>query len=218
MVNVVHSPSLADGDGRFIDSFDLIARFNRSLEKVTPEKQGSRTDILYSCINRSPDSGNMTKETYQSVIEPSGAWLCKAYPNLDWKGYFSFNQDHRAGATYDNYAFETFNHAPQRSSEFAVEWYKIIEANIKSRPNTGILAILDLIQYDVNSLFLKGYTFFKGGYDKSYRNQNEDDVLNYMKQLGNHNQQRQNLFARKILLTESAIQFDEGLRAILDSM
>lgn len=217
IINVVHSPSLTNDDGLFIDSFDLVVRFNRSLERSNSMKHGGRTDILYSCINRSPESGNMIKKIYDEIIKPSCVWVVKTYPNLNWKGWFSFNQDHRAGATYDNYIFETFNDSPNRSSEFSLDWYKIIEANIKSRPNTGILSILDLIQYNIRGLYLKGYTFFKGGYDQSYRKQNEEDVLTYMKQAGHHNQYKQNLFIRKIILTEHIIEVDKTLRSILNT-
>jgi len=218
VINVVHSNALDDVDGKIIDSFDIIIRFNRAVENIIPTRHGGRTDILYSCLNRSPDSGNMTNDNYKRWILSSGCWLAKAYPNLQWKGYFSFTEDHQAGATSDNYRFETFNSDPVRTSEISIEWFKLIEANIKSRPNTGILAILDILQYSPKSIYLKGYTFFKGGYDKTYRKQNEEEVMSYMAQAGNHNQYRQNLFIRKIILTEELIEIDQSLSNILNSM
>jgi hypothetical protein len=218
VINVVHSTSLSNDDGKFIDGFDLVVRFNRALEKIKPSKHGKSTHILYSCINWDPNSGNMTKAYYDKVIKPSNVWVVKAYPNLQWKGYFSFVEDHQAGATYDNYFFEIINSAPEKSSEFSLYFYKIIEANIKSRPNTGVLAILDLLQYEIKTLYLKGYTFFKGGYDRSYRNLSETGVMAHINKFGHHNLYSQHLFMRKIILTDSRIKFDERLAEILFSM
>ncbi len=218
LINVVHSPAIKEGDGQFIDSFDTIIRFNRALEKIEHSKHGSRTDILYSCINRSPESGNVTAETYREIIYPSKAWVVKAYPNLQWKGSFSFDIDHRAGATYDNYTYETFNLRPDITSAFSRDLYKLVEAFIDCRPNTGVLSIIDLMQYDIKSLYLKGYTFFKGGYDFSYRKQNEEEVMEYMKKAGNHNQYKQNLYIRKLIFTDSRIKYDNSLAKILKEM
>jgi glycosyltransferase involved in cell wall biosynthesis len=218
IINVVHSNALSDHDGMFIDSHDLVVRFNRAVENIVPTRHGSRTDILYSCLNRSPESGNLTEKTYNEWIVPIDCWLAKAYPNLQWTGAFSFSEDHQAGATNDNFLFESFNRNPLKTSEFSLDLYKLIEVNIKSRPNTGVLSIIDLLQYSPKSIYLKGYTFFRGGYDKTYRNQNEDEVMSYMARAGNHNQYRQNLFIRKILLTEAALDYDESLDEILHSM
>lgn len=218
VINVVHSNALSNSDGLFIDSHDLVVRFNRAIENIVPERHGNRTDILYSCLNRSPESGNMTKESYDKWISPENCWVVKAYPNMQWQGFYSFLEDHQAGATNDNYLFESFNKNPIKTSEFSLDWYKLIETNIKSRPNTGVLAVLDIIQYDIESLYLKGYTFFKGGYDSTYRSKNENEVMSYMANAGNHDQYKQNLFLRKIILTESKIIFDESLSEILNKM
>ncbi|WP_166635863.1 glycosyltransferase [Idiomarina aquatica] len=218
VVNVVHSPALEEGDGKFIDSFDCIVRFNRALENIEPMKHGSRTDLLYSCINRSPESGNMIAETYNEFVVDSGAWVAKAYPNLNWTGRFSFDLDFRAGATYDNYSFESFNKAPKRTSEFSREWFEWLEYFMDCRPNTGVLGILDLLQYDISELYLKGYTFFQGGYDFSYRRQNENEVLEYMEKAGYHNQYRQNLLLRKLIMTDARVKYDASLENILVEM
>ena len=96
---------------------------------------------------------------------------------MQWSGTFSFNQDKKYGATYDNYTFDLINKDPARTSMFNIELYKIIECNIRSRPNTGVLAIIDILNYDIETLYIKGYTLFKGGYDFEYRKQDEKKVL-----------------------------------------
>lgn len=218
IICVVHSNSISADDGRIIDEFDVVVRFNRAIENAEPRKHGSRTDVLYSCMNRSPDSGNMTVDVYRNHIQPSRAWVVKAFPSLRWQGTYSFDKDLQAGASYDSHAFECFNDTPLKTSSLDLQWYKIIEANITSRPNTGVLAFLDLLQYAPKIIFLKGYTFFKGGYDFSYRAQTEEEVLAYMNSTGYHNQYRQNLFIRKILMTEEELVYDAGLAEVLSDM
>jgi len=40
---------------------------------------------------------------------------------------------------------------------------------LKSRVNTGFMAILDILSYDIKELYIKGFTFFQDGYVSSYR-------------------------------------------------
>jgi len=217
VIIVANGPNVKN-QGGFIDSFDVVTRLNKSLPIKNENNYGSRTDILYNCINRSPDSGNWTLEYYNEVKNLT-KWVVKAFPNLQWQGSFSFDQDKKYGATYDNYIFECMNLCPEKTSSFDINLYKLIESNIQSRPNTGILGIIDLLNYDIESLYIKGFTLFKGGYDKEYRNQNEEEVLSYMKKYDYHNQYRQNLFLKKFLYTwKFKIEMDKELENILKNI
>ena len=52
---------LERGDGKFIDSFDIVVRVNRGIEPTIKnfKKIGSRTDILYNCMLEKEDNGGV---------------------------------------------------------------------------------------------------------------------------------------------------------------
>ena len=84
-----------------------------------------------------------------------------------------------------------------------------------TRPNTGVLAILDLLSAEIKQLYITGITFFKGGYIKEYRNYSEASVLKRMSEHGNHQQEPQIDFMKKILLDDNRVVIDKSLKEVL---
>ena len=56
-VNIV-GPADYVNEGEFIDNYDVVVRVNRGHNMInSPIKYGSRTDILYHCINEHNEAG-----------------------------------------------------------------------------------------------------------------------------------------------------------------
>ena len=61
IVGPAPEPEYQKGFGRYIDSFDYVVRVNRGwrMSKENPDIFGSRTDILYHCLDFDEESGGM---------------------------------------------------------------------------------------------------------------------------------------------------------------
>ena len=186
------APHLIDSEQQeFIESFDIIVRLNVALP-LAPERYkdiGSRTDILYNCLSENKEDGGKTDfEGWSKTIQ----WLVCPYPK--W-GPFKRQTE----------VFEAKNEVTPYKLNFAnmdTDYYIQLEKDLTCRPNSGFLAIVDLLRYDIKELYVCGITFFQGGYDPTYRasidgvtsiddNHSESLVHKRMDAHKNHRQQPQ---------------------------
>jgi hypothetical protein len=187
--------------GQMIEEYDVIVRLNKALPIPTnlTKYLGTRTDVLYNCLNPEPESGGYIDISY---LAEEIQWLISPYPRKP-----PFEKDIKN--------FERRNTEIIKFATFDLQWYNSIEKEIKTRPNTGILAILDLLSCEIEELYITGITFFKGGYIKEYRNYNEAEVLARMAAYGNHRQEPQIEFMKKILSSDPRVKMDKYLKEII---
>lgn len=198
------APSVLDikpEQGQKLEEYDVIVRLNRSLPiPVNLTKSlGTRTDVLYNCLNPDPESGGYINIPY---LEEEIEWLICPYPRKP-----PFGND------IEN--FERQNVERIKFTTFDLQLYNLIEKEIKTRPNTGMLAILDLLSCEIEELYITGITFFKGGYIKEYRNYNEAQVLARMAAHGNHRQEPQIEYMKKVLSSDNRVKMDKYLKEIV---
>ena len=172
---IIVGPADYVNEGEFIDNYDVIVRVNRGHNMIdSPIKYGSRTDILYHCINEHNEAGgkipNDNNIKFIKFVFPEktiygGGDLIK---NVDIK-----------------YNYRVVDQ----------EKYLDFEKKIKTRPNAGTTAIWDILNYDIDELYIKGFTLFTTNYSKDYRetawgekNNTGKAALDAMKKSGNHNQ------------------------------
>lgn len=185
----------------FIESHDVVVRINRALpiHKELEEDIGSRTDVLYNCLNPSPVCGGKQDFTFwQSKIK----WLCSPYPEIH-----PFDKDIRRTKA----ALQKYNipfHIIDK------KYYLEIVNEIKTRPNSGICAILDLLYHNISSLHITGFTFLKGGYYKQYRDISEKE-LQLSESKGSHKQTPQINLMRRLFNQDSRLSGDLTLMNIL---
>lgn len=185
-----------------INACDIIVRLNKSLPiaENLKNKIGNKTHILYNCLEENPESGGYLHIPY---LAQQVEWVISSYPP---KSPFKQNIDKFKSRNCDRINFDTFD----------LEYYNKIEAEMKTRPNTGVLAILDLLSKDIKSLYITGFTFFKGGYLKEYREYNEPQILAIMKIHGNHEQEPQIEYMKKVLTSDKRVKMDKFLREIIN--
>jgi hypothetical protein len=186
----------------FIDSHDIVVRINKSLPvpKTLFESSGTKTNILYNCLNVDPESGGYLHIPY---LEEEIEWLACPYPN---KAPFSGDIQRFIGANSDRINFTYFD----------LRYYNELETKMKTRPNSGVLTILDLLSHDIRSLHITGITFFRGGYVNEYREYNEQQVLARMQNHGNHKQEPQIQYMKKILKEVKGVTYDKFLEEIVN--
>ena len=97
---------------------------------------------------------------------------------------------------------------------------------LQTRPNVGVGAILDLINYDFKSLHISGITFFKDGYVSDYKNRDDDLIPIYNSQniknhpdadkAYNHAQKPQRQLMKLIFDNDSRITLDDEVKKALE--
>jgi len=152
------SPSvLGKGYAEWVDCFDIVVRLNRAVEcldKVSKEV-GKRVDVLYNCLHPGNlGGGNIDiDEWYRRKIK----WICSPYPSTNFSerniAQFGIRNNNRLG-------FHIFDK----------QQYNLIEREIGVRPNTGSLAIVDLLSSRLKELHVIGMTFGLDGYYSQYEN------------------------------------------------
>jgi len=95
-----------------------------------------------------------------------------------------------------------------------------------TRANSGTLTILDLLCYDVKELHITGFTWFRDGWRKSYKDHTkifgeEEGKKKEEKWLkgefdGNHVQKPQEDLVREIYLNDDRVFIDDIMKEILE--
>jgi hypothetical protein len=189
-----------------LDKFDVIVRLNKALPVPTELRPdiGSRTDVLYNCMNPSPECGGIIdidllhRERVKYLIAPYAPY-----------------KDHRYKGDVYAFAKRNLQHkTPVNFCHISPTYFARLMEIIKL-PNTGVNAILDILQHDIKELYITGLTFFKGGYIKQYRGYSESQVLARMAKYNLHDQDRQLHYMKKILAFNPRVKMDKALTDII---
>ena len=136
--------------GSEIDNYDTIIRFNKGYNLIkNPNIFGSRTDILYHCVSQDIDNGGPITEDMVKEYE-----IVFSYPFLTQSDNTSFQY----GNTVE------YKNLPKFISKMNIvkkDAYLKWENDIGCRPNTGIIAILDIldISKSIASKYISDFTF-----------------------------------------------------------
>ena len=184
--------------GEVINNYDIVVRINKSVP--IPEELkcdiGNRTDILYNCLEPHPDSGGIVDS---KMWKSQGVkWISSPYPPIP-------------PFVNDIVRFQNNNTENIPFNIFDGEYYNEIATSLKTRPNSGILAMADLLCYNIKTLRVLGFTLYKGGYYQQYRPWDEEKVFDIIKRGGNHHQDRQAPFIASIIKDDSRVIVDEHL-------
>ena len=147
--------------GSLIDSYDVVVRMNRALplDPLKADDVGTRTDILYNCLDGAPDAGGPILPALW--INCGVKYLCSSYPQSE---FFVFPQ-RSTGVE---------NFLPTRW--LPDEVYYPMKEQVKGRPNSGTSTLVDLLSFNIKKVHLFGMDFHRTLYDKSYYNGGEDVV------------------------------------------
>jgi hypothetical protein len=190
--------------GNIIDSYDVIVRLNTALPLKDEMKYilGSKTDILYNCLDKSPINGGIIDFKNFKLD-----WISCPYPDIK---PFKYN-------------IKKFHEENKNKFNFHIIdkfFYVNLEKEMGTRPNTGVGAILDLLKFPLKELYITGFTFLlETGYlddYKSYLN-NQKKLDKYMEK-NCHDRIKQVKYIKPILLNDKRIKMDEILINILNKL
>jgi hypothetical protein len=185
-----------------IDSYDVVVRINKALpvHEDLYESSGTKTNVLYNCLDPDPESGG---HLYVGYLQQEIDWLVCPYPsippfNVNIQNFYNHNMNRLRFCTFEK------------------EYYIKLSTTMGTRPNSGVLAILDLLSCEIKELYITGITFFKGGYAKEYRYHSEESVMERMRAHGNHLQEPQILFMKSALKNDKRIKMDIFLTEVIE--
>lgn len=190
--------------GDLIDSYDIVVRVNKAVPIPTHLTRdiGKRTNILYNCLNPSPECGGPYLMDEWKKLD----WLCCPYPAV-----------HPFDIDITRFKFKNENTIPFHTID--KETYLTAAKEMNTRPNSGIGTIIDLMFHPIKELYVTGFTFFKGGYYSDYRQKNEKQVMDFMNRHRNHEQEPQIEYIRKMFYgVDYRFNPDEEMRKILDNV
>ena len=209
------SPSLeGQGLGSFIDGHDLVARINKGFPttKGIVGDIGSRTDIHYHCLHTKEECGG---KVFFEEMKREGVYVSCPYPKFVQPFYNDVSHFERENKEW-GLRFHTIN----------TDYYMSLSKSLGTRPNSGTLAVIDLLAYDIASLYVTGFTWFRDGWRKSYKDMGEIFGKERGKLLerqwqksqfnGTHSQKPQEQLIKEIYLNDSRVDIDQTMKSILE--
>lgn len=208
--------------GLLIDKYDLVIRCNRGHGLIKDKKNyGSRTDILYHCVNDEEDNGGKITDKMLNDIK----YIVGAYPCLTPFDKSTF----QSGTIRDYNKLLSRKELLYKFTSVEKKSYLRLEEEVGCRPNTGISAIYDILLNNPKKLYITGFTLFKDGYSKHYRDKIDKKtvteesskyaVLDRMTKetyVGSHDQYLIYVHLKKMILNNDKVKLDNELKKILE--
>jgi len=191
---------IGQGGGDDIDAYDTVVRLNKSvpLNQVLSADIGSRTDILYHCLD-TPAQSNVNVDNYISEgIEE----VIASYPPLS---YTIHNIAYFKKMNKDRLPFRTTN----------LQTFHELEKEIGTRPNTGLLTLVDILAHDPKEVYITGFDFYRHFYYEGYAKIKEKDYDKVAKSPA-HDQDKQMKYWAELYKTDNRIIIDSVLESIFE--
>lgn len=190
------------GMGEYIDSHDFVVRINYAKIQSVIDA-GSRTDIVYY------------DGSYHDYSSCNPKILICSYPETEW--FFESrcrSNTEKFKRKYEHYIMNADTYKSLKSS---------LDPNYKVRPNSGTIAIVDLLKSDLSSLYITGVDFYR----TSYLNQHPDYGKKTLSEIRNifstgdsgdfHDADKQYGYFKNELLKDSRIELDNFLTEYINT-
>jgi hypothetical protein len=195
-------------NGKYIDSFDIVVRINRGIELVEGQESflGSQTDVLYNSLDCDILSGGVL-----TGVDDQINFICCPYSV----------EEHTYNDAYIESLFDKFN-----IRFINTEVYNKLKLDTKSRINSGFGAIVDLLQHDIQQLFITGIDFYRSFYHPSYckernRSATVEDIEKELEfkqhdDENHHNPDRQYAYFKELVASDTRVIMDPFLNKIIE--
>lgn len=143
--------------GNFFDSFDVVVRLNRDITmgEERHNDYGSRTDVLYGNCSPNPIYGLPQSRDHAMLIEKFKFFIAVAPRN------------YMPAQDYDSFWHMAYqNNVP--AAELNLSSFRRLERAAKTRPNSGIIALNDLLTHGAKEVYLAGLSFYRTQYAETY--------------------------------------------------
>ena len=243
------------GMGSQIDSFDVVVRLKSGYPVPNNIKKdlGERIDLWYT--NLKAEQNHLNSTTFEEMEKNNLKTVVFPYPiqyerNDVFKtsvlrliGILKYNFRKGVEAIQKHFKYRNKKCPFNISYDSSSLYFQNLEKIIGSRPTTGMLAIMDLLQYDIKKLQMVGFTFryevlkeqekqghnvnmFEGDpnkltglYSKYYKS-NKSAIRSWQKTLANktHELRKELIFFKKLRELDKRIRVDSYLYKILEEI
>jgi len=171
--------------GKLIDSFDVVIRLKKALNILDDQHSvdlGTRCDVLYHSMNFNSVCGGWLD--FEAVSKHQVKFLIGGYPPQKFVQDTPFKYREHIDQMYQKCQQASFSNL----TYLEPQWFLKQCQRIGAVPNTGTIAILDLLlNHQVSELYITGITFFKGGYLKDYQPcYTEQGIKKFIQEVGLH--------------------------------
>ena len=186
--------------GSYIDSHDYVVRINYAKIKSTQDA-GSRTDIIYY------DGSHHDYSHCKPWI------LVCSYPETEW--FYNSRCIHTV-----NYYKNIYDHYTVDSKLYN-ELKKDLSEKMNVRPNSGTIAIVDLLNSGVSKLYVTGIDFYRSSYldtHPDYGSKSLEEINNIFKKGDNgdyHDTEAQFEYFKNLIKKEKRLEVDSFLKKII---
>jgi len=204
--------------GKEIDEHDVVVRLNRGYELVQDYYTdiGRKTDVLYSClIERAGNAGKLDPESLKNKY---GVEYIVAPPESDFSGI-----SHSTVLHYlvDRDKIKDIKKLiPVRIVDH--KFHTVLAKKVNCKPNTGFMAIYDLLLQQPSSLSIYGFSFYLDGFMEGCKSGIQGEEGKTENQFAEkcfvskrHVQKNMWEFCKKTLLNNPQIILDPTLKNIL---
>jgi len=201
--------------GKVIDSYDVVVRLNNGYMFCNKHKKdiGSRMDIIYqTAIPKLGRGITMPIEKLQNDVK----WICCSFPD----------KKHREKIC--NFVKYVDNRIPIHIVDRS-RW-NILSKSIGKQvgkdaisPTTGLATIFDLLDYDIENLYITGFTFFKVKkkreriYYKGYGTAPAYETPANLKDT-KHNFKAELRYFKKVIRSDDRITYDDVLKKVVGDL
>jgi len=204
--------------GDEIDSHDVVVRLNRGIECVEEHSDdvGFLTDVLYSCLIEKPANAGKIDPEY---LSDCGIRYVVAPPHSDFQGISYATRFHELVNL--NTVNKICEDIPVRIIDHT--FHTEIARAVGCKPNTGFLAIYDLLRFNPSRLSVYGFSFYLDGFVSGIKsgveeeqNLTEDQFADKCFNSKRHVQKNMWKYAKETLLDNSVVGLDPVLDYILN--
>lgn len=162
---------VGSGHGNEIEQHDVVIRLNRGIELVEnyPNDIGTRTDVLYSCLIEKP--GNAGPYQPMELRDKYGVKVVVAPPHSDFQGIAHTTRLHELVDSAKAKELSELLNLRIVGHKFHTAMAK----SVKCKPNTGFMAIYDILRYKPSKLSLYGFSFYLDGFMPGCKEGVEDE-------------------------------------------
>ena len=207
------------GYGAEIDKHDTVVRINRGIESIEKYSNdiGQRTDVYYSClIERAQQTGILNAEELKHKYKIK---FIVAPPDSDIQGIASSTKLHSLVDVQKVHKIAQL--IPVRIISHV--FHTTLAQQVRCKPNTGFLAIYDLIALQPSKLSIYGFSFYLDGFlpgqkagVENEKNCTEQEFANMAFNSKRHVQKNMWNYAKHTLKNNNVVKLDETLNIILE--